>query len=95
MQGAHKYPEPDPEENFVYVREWEDAKLMQEFHFLSRLYHVVCAEVAFRADKPQYRDGTDVIESTDIKTREIPDQIADVLQDLNYTWPEDYYELKQ
>lgn len=72
------YRTPDPEEGFLQVREWEDRRLMEEYRFLSGLYHAVCSEVAFRADNPEYRDGTGEIRASNVDAYQTADTVAAV-----------------
>lgn len=84
----HCYPEPDPEEGFLFVREWEDNRLREEYLYLARLFYAVASEAAFRADHPEYRDGTGGITAADSKAYEAADGVAEVLAGLDYTHPD-------
>lgn len=54
---SHEYPEPDDEEGFLFVREWEDQRLTEEAEFLAELVDAVESEIRHRMDI-QYTDGT-------------------------------------
>lgn len=71
------YPEPDPDEGYLYIRELEDHRLVDEFEFLAPLFHAVCAEIAFRADNPEIRDDTGDITAEDVALYEVADEVAD------------------
>lgn len=71
---TREYPEPDDEEEFMYVREWEDQRLESEFEFLLELFPVVASEIAFRADQPEQRDDTGSITAKDVDLYELADR---------------------
>lgn len=75
MPDEHTYPEPDEEEGYLYVREWSDERLQQEFHFLAGLFAMTAAEVAFRADHPEHRDETGDISARDVRYYELADEV--------------------
>jgi hypothetical protein len=81
---THTYPEPDDEEGFLYVREWEDHQLIDEYLFLARLFQATASEVGFRADHPEHRDGTGHITAGDIEAYEAADAIAEMMANLSY-----------
>lgn len=70
---TRSYPEEDGEESFLYVREWSDERLEDEFEFLLDLFPVVASEIAFRADSPEHRDGTGSITADDVDLYELSD----------------------
>lgn len=78
----HTYPEPDNEEGFLYVREWEDERLMQELRFLLPLFHAVTSEVAFRADHPEYSDGTGDIRASFTALYRLSDDVERYAKDF-------------
>lgn len=75
MTDRHSYPEPDEEEGFLYVREYEDHRLVEEYRFLVDLLQVVAGEIAFRADHPEQRDDTGEIYAEDTKFYELSDEL--------------------
>lgn len=75
MTDEHTYPAPDEEEGFLYVREWEDKRLQEEFQFLAGLFAAAANEVAFRADRPEHRDGTGEIKATDVRYYDLADAV--------------------
>lgn len=83
-RDTHEYPAPDDEEGFLYVREWEDHRLMDEYLFLARLFQNVASEVGFRADHPEHRDGTGHITAADVEAYEVADDIASAMSNLSY-----------
>lgn len=84
MTDEHIYPEPDDEEGFLYVREWEDHRLKEETLFLARLLHAAAMEMAFRADHPEARDGTGHITASDVEMYEMADDIVERFPNLAY-----------
>lgn len=75
MTKKVRYDIPTDDEGFLYVREWEDQKLVDNFLFLSDLYQVVASEIAFRADNPEHRDETADIGAKDVKLYELADKL--------------------
>jgi|APHM01.1.fsa_nt_gi hypothetical protein len=78
------YPEPDGDDGFLYVREWEDERLVDEYLFLTRLVEATASEVAFRADNPEHRDDTGGITAADVQAYEVADAIREGLPNLDY-----------
>jgi hypothetical protein len=76
MDNKRTYPEPDSEEGFLYVREWEDQRLKREWLFLLSLFHDVTGELAFRADNPEHRTGTANIPPSYTELYELSDELA-------------------
>lgn len=76
MTDRHTYPEPDADEGFMYVREWEDRRLESEWRFLMNLFHAVTSELAFRGDRPEYRDDTGTITADASHLYELADRLA-------------------
>lgn len=73
MTSKRTYHDPCDDEGFLYVREWTDQQLEEEFTFLTSLYHAVLMEMAFRADHPEHRDGTATIVAEDSRLFELAD----------------------
>lgn len=42
----HRYPEPDPGEGYLDIREMEDHELVTETQFLAGYFHATLAELA-------------------------------------------------
>lgn len=70
------YYEPDADEGFLYVREWEDHRLETEWRFLLNLLHAVTSELAFRGDNPEHRDDTGLITADYSELYELADTLA-------------------
>lgn len=78
MNDKRTYPDDQEEsgEPWLFVREWEDNRLEQEFDYLSNLLSEVTSEIAFRADHPEQRDGTGDIRATDVDLYELMDELT-------------------
>ena len=84
-EKTREFPEPDPDEGFLYVREMEDHKLVEEYHFVAALLEAMAGEIDYRLTDGSHRS---MLSAEDLPHD--PEELDHLLVDLDHVNASDY-----